>query len=277
MAAQRGRSTTWAEQAVRQAVAASDREAVALGVVDFVAASPAELLKRADGRLMRRGADSTVIRVAGAVVERMEPSFRQRALGHLVDPNIAYLLLMLGFYGVLFELQNPGAILPGVAGVIFLLLAFLALSALPVNAAGIALMVAGIGFLLAEIKVQSHGVLAVGGSIALGLGGLILFDDASVQVARPLVYGVTAFTVAAFVLLVGAALRGRRGPRVSGVAALIGRRAQVIEGLRPRGRVRLDGEVWNAEAAGQVEVGAEVEITGVVGLTLRVRPVAREA
>jgi membrane-bound serine protease (ClpP class) len=226
---------------------------------------------------MRRGADSTVIHVAGATVERMTPTFRQRTLGHVVDPNIAYLLLMLGFYGLLFELQNPGAILPGVAGVIFLLLAFLALSALPVNAAGIALLVVGIGFLLAEIKVQSHGVLAVGGSIALGIGGLILFDDAVVRVAWPLVLGVTGFTVAFFLFLVGAALRGRRGPRVTGKAAMLGRRALVIEGLNPRGRVRLDGEVWNAEAAGQVEVGAEVEVTGVEGLTLRVRPAAREA
>ena len=156
--------------------------------------------------------------------------------------------------------------------------AFLALSALPVNAAGIALMVAGIGFLLAEIKVQSHGVLAVGGAIALGLGGLILFDDASVQVARPLVYAVTGFTAVAAALLVAAALRARRGPRVSGVAALVGRRAMVIEGLRPHGRVRLDAEVWNAEAGGTVvDVGAEVIVTGVEGLTLRVRPAAREA
>lgn len=278
VAAQRRRNSTWAEQAVRHAVAASDREAAELGVVDFVAASHSELLERADGRFMRRGADSTVIRVSGAAVDRMEPSFRQRALGYLVDPNIAYLLLMLGFYGLLFELQSPGAILPGVAGVICLLLAFLALSALPVNAAGIALMVAGIGFLLAEIKVQSHGVLAVGGAIALGLGGLILFDDASVQVARPLVYAVTGFTAVAAALLVAAALRARRGPRVSGVAALVGRRAMVIEGLRPHGRVRLDAEVWNAEAGGTVvDVGAEVIVTGVEGLTLRVRPAAREA
>ena len=277
VASQRRRNAVWAERAVREAVAASDREAVELGVVDVVAADLPALLAAADGRFMRRGADSTAIRVAGARVERMEPSLRQRVLGHLVDPNIAYLLLMLGFYGLLFELQSPGAILPGVAGVIFLLLAFLALSALPVSTAGIALLVAGVGFLLAEVKVQSHGVLAVGGAIALAIGGLILFDDAAVRVAWPLVLGVSAFTVAFFLLLMAAALRSRKRPRANGVAAMLGRRALVVDSLRPRGRVRLDGEVWNAEADVQVEVGAEVQVTGVEGLTLRVRPAAREA
>jgi membrane-bound serine protease (ClpP class) len=194
-----------------------------------------------------------------------------------VDPNIAYLLLMLGFYGILFELQNPGAILPGVAGAIFLLLAFFALSALPVNAAGLALLVLGVGFLVAEIKVHSHGLLTVGGAVALAIGGLMLFDDRAVHVAWPLVLGTTSVTVAFFLVVVGFAIRGRRGPRASGVAALLGRRAQVIERLGPRGRVRLDAEVWNAEAAGAIEVGDEVVVTGVEGLTLRVRPAAREA
>lgn len=277
VARQRGRSAAWAERAVREAVAASEREALELGVIDFVASDHAELLLKSDGRFMRRGDDSTRIVVAGGAVERMEPSLRQRLLGHLVDPNIAYLLLMLGFYGILFELQNPGAILPGVAGAIFLVLAFLALSALPVNAAGIALLVLGIGFLLAEIKVQSHGVLGVGGAIALAVGGLILFDDRAVRVAVPLVITVTSMTVAGFLGIAAIALRTQRSPRVTGVAALIGRRAQVIEGLAPRGRVRLDAETWNAEAAGVIEVGAEVEVTGVEGLTLRVRPVATEA
>jgi membrane-bound serine protease (ClpP class) len=277
VAEHRRRSVTWAEKAVREAVAASEREAVEQGIVDFVAATPAELLEKADGRWMRRAADSTLIRVAGATVVRMEPSLRHRLLAPLVDPNVAYLLLMLGFYGILFELQNPGAILPGVAGAIFLLLAFFALSALPVNAAGLALIVLGVGFLIAEIKVHSHGLLTVGGAVAMAIGGLMLFDDRAVHVAWPLVLATTAVTVAFFAVLVTVAIRGRRGPRASGAEALLGRRAQVIERLGPRGRVRLDAEVWNAEAAAAIEVGAEVVVTGVEGLTLRVRPAAREA
>lgn len=277
VALQRRRSVAWAERAVREAVAATDAEAVEQHIVDFAAGSQAELLRKSDGRMMRRGADSTVITVAGARVDRMELSLRQRVLGRLVDPNIAYLLLMLGFYGILFELQNPGAILPGVAGAIFLVLAFLSLSALPVNAAGLALLVLGVGFLVAEIKVHSHGVLAVGGALALAVGGLILFDDQVVRVAVPLVLAVTAMTTAFILLVVGFALRARRAPRVTGAQAMIGRRATVVDALRPRGRVRLDGEVWNAEAARQVEVGAEVVVIGVEGLTLRVRPAAMEA
>jgi membrane-bound serine protease (ClpP class) len=277
VAQQRRRSVAWAERAVREAVAATDAEAVEQHIVDFAAGSQAELLRKSDGRMMRRGADSTVITVAGARVDRMELSLRQRVLGRLVDPNIAYLLLMLGFYGILFELQNPGAILPGVAGAIFLVLAFLSLSALPVNAAGLALLVLGVGFLVAEIKVHSHGVLAVGGALALAVGGLILFDDQVVRVAVPLVLAVTAMTTAFILLVVGFALRARRAPRVTGAQAMIGRRATVVDALRPRGRVRLDGEVWNAEAARQVEVGAEVVVIGVEGLTLRVRPAAMEA
>ena len=277
VAAQRRRSAVWAERAVREAVAASDREAVEQGVVDFVARTEAEVLEMADGRMMRRGADSTAIRVRGAVVRRMEPSLRHRLLAPLVDPNVAYLLLMLGFYGILFELQNPGAILPGVVGAIFLVLAFFALSALPVNAAGLALIVLGVGFLLAEIKVHSHGVLAVGGALALAVGGLMLFDDSAVHVAWPLVLAVTTLTLAFFLVVIGFAVRGRRGPRATGKAALLGRRAEVIERLSPRGRVRLDGEVWNAESPGAIEVGAKVVVTGVEGLTLRVRPAAAEA
>ena len=274
VAAQRGRNVAWAEAAVREAVAVSEKEAVERGVVDFVAATLPELLRLADGREARRPGTVTTLRVAGAAHDRMEPSFRHRALAHIAEPNIAYLLLMLGFYGILFELQNPGAILPGVAGAIFLVLAFLALSALPVNVAGLALIVLGIGFLLAEVKVQSHGVLGVGGALALAIGGLILFDDSAVRVARPLVFAVTGATVAFFLFVVGAALRARRGAQRTGAGALIGRRVQVIESLAPRGRVRLDDEVWNAEAAETVEVGAEAVVTGVEGLMLRVRPAA---
>ena len=276
VATQRGRNVAWAERAVREAVAVSDREAAETNVVDFVAATAEELLQKSDGRPVRRADGTTTLRVAGASIERMEPSLRHRLLGHLVDPNIAYLMLMLGFYGMLFELQNPGAILPGVVGAIFLVLAFFALSALPVNAAGLVLLVLGIGFLLAELKVHSHGVLAVGGALALALGGLILFDDSAVQVARPLVATVTVLTVLFFVLVFGAAIRARRGRRHSGASALLGRHAVALERLDPRGRVRLDGELWNAEAQGSVEVGADVIVTGVQGLTLQVRGTARE-
>ena len=277
VAEQRGRNVAWAERAVREAVAVSEREAQEANVVDFVAATPEELLRKSDGRPVRRASGTTTLHVAGARIERMEPSLRHRLLGHLVDPNIAYLMLMLGFYGLLFELQNPGAILPGVVGAIFLVLAFFALSALPVNTAGLLLLVLGIGFLLAELKVHSHGILAVGGALALALGGLILFTDSAVQVARPLVFTVTAITLVFFLLIFAAAIRSRRSRPHLGASALLGRHAVALERLDPRGRVRLDGELWNAEAQATVDVGADVVVTGVQGLTLQVRGTTGES
>jgi len=276
VAAQRGRNAAWAERAVREAISASETEAVQLHVVDFIAGDEADLLAKVEGRPWRRGERVEALHVRGLPVEHVEPGFRQRLLGHLADQNIAYLLMMLGFYGVLFELQNPGAILPGIVGGICLVLAFFSLSTLPVNAAGVALLVLGLGFLLAEIKVHRHGMLAVGGSVALALGALLLFQAGTVHVALPVVLGGTAVTVAFFLLIVGAGLRARRLPVRTGEAGLRGRLGTVVETLAPSGRVRVDGEVWNAMADAAIETGAEVEILGMKGLTLRVRPAHKE-
>lgn len=276
VAAQRGRNVRWAERAVREAIAASETEAVRDSVVDFVADSLGAVLRLADGRHWHGEAGGGRIATAGCTIERMEPGIRARVMGHLADPNIAYLLMMLGFYGLIFELQNPGSILPGIVGGICLLLAFFALSALPVNATGVALMVLGIGFLLAEIKVHSHGMLAVGGAIALGLGGLLLFRAGSVHVAWPLLAAGTLTTVAFFVFVLGAAFAARRLPVSNARGGLAGRDAVVVERLAPAGRVRIGDEIWNATASSVIEAGDRVVIDGVEGLTLRVRPAHQE-
>jgi membrane-bound serine protease (ClpP class) len=184
---------------------------------------------------------------------------------------------MLGFYGLMFELQNPGAILPGVVGGISLILAFLALSTLPVNYAGVALIVLAIGFFVLEIKVPSHGVLAVGGVLAMLLGSLILFRGEGARLPWPIIGGATLSTALFFLLIVGAGLRAQRRPVVTGAEGLIGSRGIAEERLAPAGRVRLKGELWGAVASTDVEVGTEVEITGVDQLTLKVRPIAKEA
>ena len=277
VAAQRGRNVAWAERAVREAVAVHEREAAEQGIVDFVAATQDEVLALADGRAWRRADGAqTPIATRGARVERMQPTLTQRLLGVLVDPNVAYLLLMLGFYGLLFEMQNPGAILPGVVGGISLVLALLSLSVLPVNGAGVALLVLGMGFLLAEIKVHSHGMLTLGGALALALGGLILFEGSPLHVSLALVAAVTTVTLLFFVFVIGAGVRARRRPVVNGSAGLLGVRAVVCEALAPAGRVRIGAEVWNATASVVVATGVVVEVTGVDGLTLRVRPAIRE-
>ena len=277
IAAQRGRNIQWAEQAVRQAVAVNETEAVELHVVDFTASTIEELLAKADGRTWKRDQESRVMHTRGLPLDRINTGFRLRLLALIADPNIAYILLMLGFYGLLFELQNPGAILPGVVGGISLILAFLALSTLPVNYAGIALILLAVVFFIAEVKVASHGLLAAGGIIAMLLGSMILYRGEGSRLAWPVLLGVTASTTLFFLLVVGAGLRAQRRTVTTGIGGMVGRRARVVERLAPRGRVELLGELWNAVSDEMVEAGMEVEVMGAEQLTLRVRPVAKEA
>jgi membrane-bound serine protease (ClpP class) len=275
IARQRGRNVAWAEDAVRHAVAASENEAVDLGVVDYVAESLDDLFDQADGTVIDRHGVRDTLALAGLPRDPVKVGVRQKLLGVLVDPNIAYILMMLGFYGLLFELQNPGAILPGVVGGICLILAFLALSTLPVNYAGFALIVLGIGFFIAEVKVMSHGLLATGGVIALVLGSMILFQGAPgtpTGVSWPVIVGVTGTTLLFFLFVMALGVRAQRRPVVTGRRGLVGRRAVAESRLAPTGTVRLGGELWNASAEVEVEPGATVVIAGVEGLTLRVRP-----
>lgn len=277
VAAQRRRSVAWAEEAVRHAVSASETEAVELGVVDFVATTLPELLEKSHGRTWRRHEETRILELREAEVVRMNPDFRQRLLSIIADPNVAYILLMLGFYGLLFELQNPGALLPGVVGGICLILALFALSALSVNYAGIALLVLAVVFFIAEIKVQSHGLLAAGGVIAMLLGSLILFERGAAGVSLGLVLGATAATALFFLLVVSAGLRAQRSRIRTGRHGLVGQRGTVLERLAPAGRIRIGDELWNAYSERELEVGETVEVVGVNGLTLAVRPHNREA
>jgi membrane-bound serine protease (ClpP class) len=281
VASQRGRNSEWAEQAVRSAVAVDDSEAVALHVVDFRAATMAELLALADGRTWRRGDERRVLHVRGLPTDRIESDFRQRLLALIADPNVAYILMMLGFYGLLFELQNPGSILPGVVGGICIILALLAFSTLPVNYAGIALIVLAIVFFIAEIKVTSHGLLAAGGVLSLILGSIILFERGGGGGGPRLSWGViaaaTLTTSAFFMLIVGAGVRAQRRRVTTGAQGMLGVHGIVTERLEPEGRVQVKGEYWRAVSSTPLDPGIEVEVTGVDGLLLRVRPFAKEA
>jgi membrane-bound serine protease (ClpP class) len=277
VAAQRGRNVQWAEEAVRHAVAVRDTEAVDLHIVDFVAGTLPEVLERAQGRSWRRGAEVRTVQVRDLPFDRIEPSPRQRMLGVLADPNVAYILLMLGFYGLIFELQNPGAILPGVVGGICLILAFFSLSTLSVNYAGIALLVLAAVFFLAEIKVASHGMLGAGGVISMLLGSLFLFQGENARLSIFVIVGATLASALFFLFIVRAGLASQRRAVRTGREGLLRARATVIERLAPRGWVRLGDERWQARSGTELDVGAEVEVTGVEGLTLLVRPAGKEA
>ncbi len=279
IAAQRKRNAVWAERAVREAVSASETEAVADHIVDFNAATLEELLARADGRSWTRGGRTRTLAVAGLPTDRIEPGFRQRILALIAEPNVAYILMMLGFYGMLFELQNPGSLLPGIVGGICLILAFLAFSVLPVNYAGVALILLAVVFFLAEIKVASHGLLSAGGVLALVLGSLVLFDTQAtgLRLSWGVIGAAALVTAAFFALVVAAGLKAQRRGVVTGKQGLVGRAAVAMERLDPRGRVRIGDELWNAVSSAPAEAGAELEITGSDGLLLHVRPSAKEA
>jgi len=273
VALERGRNADWAEKAVRQAVAITEREAVKLKVVDLVADSIPDLLDKIDGRAVKLPKGTTTLATKGAPVRPIEIGFRDRFLNVITDPNVAYVLMMLGMLGLFFELSNPGVILPGVIGGISLILAFFAFQSLPINYAGLLLILFGIVLLVAEIKIVSHGVLAIGGIISMALGSLMLFDSPEVgfRVSWWVITPMVGATAGLFLFVVAAGVRALGQPPATGAEGLIGKTASVRERLAPEGQVMVSGEIWRAVAEGEpVEIGGQVRIVAVDGLTLKV-------
>jgi membrane-bound serine protease (ClpP class) len=273
VALERGRNADWAEKAVRQAVSITEREAVKLKVVDLVADSIPDLLDKIDGRTIKLPKGTTTLATKGAPLRPIEIGFRDRFLNVITDPNVAYVLMMLGMLGLFFELSNPGVILPGVIGGISLILAFFAFQSLPINYAGLLLILFGIVLLVAEIKIVSHGVLAIGGIVSMALGSLMLFDAPEVgfRVSWWVITPMVGATAGLFLFVVAAGVRALSNPPVTGAEGLIGKSATVRERLAPDGQVMVAGEIWRAVVQGEpLEPGAQVRIVGVDGLTLRV-------
>jgi len=278
VALERGRNADWAEKAVRQAVSITEREAVRLRVVDLVADSVPDLLAKIDGRTVKTVAGTVTLATRGARVKAIEIGFRDRFLNVITDPNVAYILMMLGMLGLFFELSNPGVILPGVVGGISLILAFFAFQSLPINYAGLLLILFGIVLFIAEIKVVSHGVLAIGGTISMALGSLMLFEtpELGFRVSWWVMLPTVGMTAGVFVFALGAGVRALYGRQLLGPSGFIGLRGTVRERVAPEGQVLVQGELWRAVAAGEaLEVGAEVRVVGVDGLTLRVEADAK--
>jgi membrane-bound serine protease (ClpP class) len=272
----RGRSPAFAKRAVQEGASLSAQAALAEGVIDLMATDLPELLSRLDGRTVRTAQGERVLHTTGATVEVREADWRSQLLAYITDPNVAYLLMLLGVYGLIFELANPGLVLPGVVGAIALLLALYAFHVLPVNSAGLALMLLGIAFMVGEIFAPSFGALGIGGVIAFATGSLMLLerDVPGFELAWPLVAAVTLTTTAFFLGLVGYVVRLRHRPPVTGKEEIVGIRATVLP-LAPDGvlRVRAHGELWAARAALPLDPGQEVVVTTLDGLTLVVEPV----
>ena len=272
IAVERGRNADWGEKAVRQSVSATEREAVRLKVVDFVADSIPDLLSKLDGRTVKTSRGPVTLATRQAVAKPIEIGFRDRVLAIITDPNVAYVLMMLGTLGLIFELSTPGAILPGVIGGISLILAFFAFQSLPINFAGLLLILFAIVLFIAEVTVTSHGVLAIGGIVSMALGSLMLYDAPEVgfRVSWRVMAPTVALTAGFFLFALTLGVRAFRRRPLLGVSGLVGQSGVARGALEPEGQVSVHGEIWRAVADRPLADGTRVTVVDVQGLTLKV-------
>lgn len=272
----RHRNIQWAEEAVRKSLSITETEALKKNVIDFIANSRRDLLDSLDGKKVSAGERTITLATKGAVIDVHEMGWQYKILDILSDPNIAYLFMMIGIYGLLFELYNPGAVFPGVVGAISLLVALYAFHTLPINYSGIALILLGIILFLLEIKITSYGLLTIGGVIALFLGSIMLintdawfeFQEISLAVIIPTVL----FTAAFFLFAIGAGLKAQRRQPTTGSEGIVGELGVAFTKLNPSGQVRVHGEMWNAESVdGTVPKDGPIVVIEVNGLMLKVK------
>ncbi len=274
LAQMRGRNVEWAEKAVREAASLPAEEAVKLNVADLLAENVDDLLKKIDGRKVNVLGQEMTLDTKGLQVVRIEPDWRTKLLSIITDPNVAYILMMLGVYGLFFELSNPGYVLPGVLGAISLLLALYAFQVLPVNYAGLALIILGVSFMVAEAFLPSFGALGIGGVIAFVVGSIILIDTdvKAFQIVWPLIASVGLASFLFFSIVVAMLIKARHRRVVSGVEELVGSIGEVLESFKTEGRIRIHSEDWNAHTQVPVQRGQKVRVTGIDGLVLKVEP-----
>jgi len=274
LAESRGRNAEWAEKAVRESISATESQALKAHVIDFVAKDLPSLLTEMDGRKVLTVFGEKVLRTANARIVKKEMGLRYRILNFISDPNIAYILMLLGFYGLFFELASPGSVFPGVAGGICLILAFYAFQTLPVNYAGLLLIILAITLFVLEIKIASHGVLTVGGVIAMTIGSLMLFESPGpfVRLSVYLIFPAVIATSLFFTVTIGLALKAHRRRPITGKEELIG-----MEGIaktdftKQVGSVSVHGEIWSAFSPEAITKDDKVIVEEVSGLTLKVR------
>jgi membrane-bound serine protease (ClpP class) len=280
IASERGRNVEWAEQAVRSSVSATEREAVKLKVVDLVADSVPDLLVKIDGRVVKTPKGAVTLATKDAAVTPIAVGFRDRFLALITDPNVAYILMMVGMLGIFFELSTPGAILPGVLGGISLILAFFAFQSLPINWAGLLLILFGLALLVAEIKIVSHGILTIGGVVSMVLGSMMLYDapESGLRISWLVIIPTVGAMAGLVIAAVSMGLRALYRPASTGAAGMLGQVGVVKRALDPEGQVLIDGELWQAVAEdGPVAAGEMVRVARMDGLTLTVTRSARRA
>ncbi|MGM0768209.1 MAG: NfeD family protein [Pseudomonadota bacterium] len=281
LAQRHGRNADWAEEAVREAVNLGAEEARDKQVVDVVASNLSDLLNQIDGRTVRMADGERTLQTAGLELVRADPDWRTRLLSVITDPNVAYFLMIIGFYGIIFELSNPGAIFPGVIGAISLILALFAFQVLSVNYAGLALILLGLAFIVGEAFMPSFGILGIGGIVAFITGSVILMDGSHRDISLPMVGG-TAAVAAGFMLWTVTRFIGlRKRDPVSGPEQMPHEQVVALEDFAPfengfRGHVRMSGERWNASSTVPVQAGSHVQVREIIGLTVLVEPTDAE-
>lgn len=276
LADRHGRNGEWAEKAVREAVSLTAEEALKNRVIDIVATDLSDLLRQANGREVHMHSGTQVLATADLTPFPIHPTWKDRLLAIISDPNVAYLLLLAGMYGLIYELANPGVFFPGVVGTISLLLAFYGFQVLPINYSGLALLILGIGLMVSEVFVPSFGSLGIGGIIAFAAGSLILFDEEYLRISRPLIFGTTLVSAACILWLVTRLLFLRRQPSRTGGEALAGMTGVVSEDFCHNGRIVLCGESWQATYDNCLKKGDKVRVTQVNGLILTVEKLTED-
>ncbi|MGO9480913.1 MAG: NfeD family protein [Candidatus Kryptoniota bacterium] len=275
IAQKRHRNVAWAENAVRHSISNSDSEALKKGVIDLISPSLDTLLKEIDGQSVETSSGNVTLRTADAKVEFVPMNWRENFLGTISDPNITYILMMVGVFGILFELFNPGSILPGVVGAISLILAFYAFQTLPINYAGLALIVFAIILFIAEVKIMSHGLLAIGGVISLFLGSVMLISSPFELVSISLSVIITTVVVAAvfFTWIIGLGLRAQKKESATGFEGMYGEEGSAASEINPGevGQVNVHGEIWKATSAQPVKAGEKVIIESASNWILKVK------
>lgn len=273
LAEQHGRNAEWAEKAVRESVSITATEALKLKVIDLIAKDLPDLLEKIDQRKVTVNGKEWTLQTLGITVKEIPRGMRYRILDTLTNPNVAYILMILGFYGLFFEISSPGAILPGVVGGICLILAFYAFQSLPINYAGLLLIIFSIILFVAEALVISHGVLAIGGIVAMTLGSLMLIESPLpfLRISLAVILPTVALTALFFLIIVGLAIKIHRKKHASGPEALIGETGKAETDLDPEGTVFLHSELWTGIAPERIEKGTNVEVVGREGLVLKVK------
>jgi len=269
-----GRNQDWAEKAVREAASLPASEALKLNVIDIIAISMVDLLKQVEGREVKVQGQKRSLQTSGRVVQQVEPDWRSRFLSVITNPNIAYILMLIGIYGLIFEFSNPGAVVPGTIGAISLLLALYSFQMLPINYAGMALILLGVALMVGEAFAPSFGMLGIGGVIAFVFGSIILMDTQvpgfGLDISVIITFAATSALI--FVFVIGMAVKARRRPVVSGLEELTGGTAIVVADFEHRGTVSIHSENWNAISNVPLHEGQQVKVIGVRGLILEVEP-----